>query len=143
MKNLDVFEPTLQKTSEWITEIMLAMGWEQTQWAYRALRSVLHALRDRLPAIEATHLGAQLPMLIRGLYYDGWTPLDKPVKMNKNEFLLRIASEFRNEPPPDSEHITRVVFEVMIAHLDTGEISKIAGLLPADYFDLWPTGVPM
>jgi len=140
MKHLDVFEPTLRKTSQWLTEIMVALGRDQPQWAYHALRAVLHALRDRLPAIEAIHLGAQLPMLIRGFYYEGWTPLDKPLKMDKNEFLLRISNEFRNDPGADPLVITRTVIEVMIAHLDSGEMSKIASVLPADYYDFWPIG---
>ena len=40
--------------------------------AYRALRSVLHVLRDRLTPEQAVHLGAQLPLLVRGIFYDGW-----------------------------------------------------------------------
>ena len=36
--------------------------------AYRALRSVLHVLRNRLTPEQAVHLGAQLPLLVRGIF---------------------------------------------------------------------------
>jgi uncharacterized protein (DUF2267 family) len=119
---------------------MRCLDWEQPQRAYVALRAVLHTLRDRLPVIEAAHLGAQLPMLIRGIYYEGWTPVDKPVKMHRDEFLARIRDHFRNEPKIDARKITRAVFEVMAAQLDAGEMSKVLALLPSEYLDLWPVG---
>jgi hypothetical protein len=38
------------------------------------LGGMLHVLRDRLTIQEAVQPGAQLPMLIRGLYWEGWDP---------------------------------------------------------------------
>lgn len=141
MAQLDVFDTTLQKTSDWLHRIMDVLGWDQPQRAYMALRAVMHALRDRLPVIEATHLGAQLPLLIRGIYYEGWTPVGKPVKMHREDFLSRVAEHFGNEPEIDPLPITRAVFDVLVAKLDQGEVSKILGILPAEYADFWPVGV--
>jgi uncharacterized protein (DUF2267 family) len=140
MSQLDVFDTTLQKTFLWLREIMQSVGWEEPHPAYLALRSVLHTLRDRLPVIEASHLGAQLPMLVRGIYYEGWNPADKPLKMHRDEFLARIRDQFRNDPDIDPVRVTRAVFEVMLAELDPGEMSKLLGVLPAEYADLWPIG---
>jgi uncharacterized protein (DUF2267 family) len=67
-----VFDRTLYKTHTWLKEIMEVLGTEDRHRAYMALRAVLHALRDRLTVEEVAQLGAQLPMLIRGLYYEGW-----------------------------------------------------------------------
>jgi len=65
---LDVFDASLQKTQVWFNDLMSELGWqEQPQKAYLALRAALHALRDRLTVEEAVHLGAQLPILIRGV----------------------------------------------------------------------------
>ncbi len=61
------------------------MGLSDRHAAYRVLRAVLHALRDRLTVAETVDLGAQLPMLIRGLYYEGWTPNDKPLRERTRE----------------------------------------------------------
>jgi uncharacterized protein (DUF2267 family) len=41
---------------------------------------LLHAPRDRLPPEVAVHLGAQFPMLVRGVYYEGWHMAGKLTK---------------------------------------------------------------
>jgi len=66
---LEVFDKTLQIAPVWLGE----MGPDR-QRAHHALRAVRHALRDRLPLHLAAHLGAQLPLLVRGIYYDSWHP---------------------------------------------------------------------
>jgi uncharacterized protein (DUF2267 family) len=53
--------------------------------AYSVLRSVLHQLRDRLTLEESVDLGAQLPLIVRGLYYEGWRPHHVPRKLAKEE----------------------------------------------------------
>src|SRR5207249_4578104 len=77
---LDVFDATIQKTNSWLDDVMQVGGWPDRHTAYRALRATLHALRDRLIIDEVAQLGAQLPMLIRGLYYEGWDPSNKALK---------------------------------------------------------------
>jgi len=141
MSQVDAFQTTLQKTGEWLRDIRDALNWDSDQRAYQALRAVLHAVRDRLPVAEAVHLGSQLPMLVRGFYYEGWTPNDKPLKLTHDEFLCMVACHFRNEEA-DPVRITRAVIEVLIAHTNPGQISKIAGLMPRDFADLFPVGAP-
>ena len=56
-------------------------------------RPVLHTLRDRLTVEEAAHLSAQLPLLIRVIYFEGWHPAHKPTKERfKEQFLDQIAA---------------------------------------------------
>ena len=64
---LDVFAKTLQTTNIWLDEIMAAIG-PNRQLAWHVLGATLRELRDRLPLEEASHFGAQLPVLIRGVY---------------------------------------------------------------------------
>src|SRR6266540_3290801 len=68
---LDVFDKTLQTTHTWLDEIMRTVGPDR-QVAWHVLGAVLRVLRDRLPVGLAAHLGAQLPILVRGVYYDQW-----------------------------------------------------------------------
>ena len=135
MNQVDAFHTTLQKTGEWLRDIRQLLEWESDQRAYLALRAVLHTLRDRLPVVEAVHLGSQLPMLVRGFYYEGWTPQDKPLKFNHDEFLLAVASYFR-EPGVNPMQVTRAVVETMGEHIDPGELAKLVRVLPRDFADL-------
>src|ERR1700724_2716111 len=90
---LEVFDKTVQTTNAWLREIMEATGLDRRR-AYRALAAVLQALRDRLTVDEVAQLGAQLPILVRGLYYDQWHhPAGKPDRLrHKEEFLAAVAA---------------------------------------------------
>ena len=139
---LEVFDRTLHKTHTWLKEIMETLGIEDRHRAYMALRAVLHALRDRLTVEEAAQLGAQLPMLIRGLYYEGWDPTGKPLKeRHKEEFLAHVARELRTPSGPalDPEAAVRTVFGVLAHRVTEGELADIVGLLPKELRALWPS----
>jgi uncharacterized protein (DUF2267 family) len=74
MTGLDIFDSTIQKTNLWLKDMLEELGWEDRHKAYQGLRFPLHALRDCLTVEEAVQLAAQLPLLIRGVYYEGWKP---------------------------------------------------------------------
>jgi uncharacterized protein (DUF2267 family) len=132
-------ERAVHTTNTWLNELMQELGWEDRQRAYHGLGAVLHALRDRLTVEEAADLGAQLPMLIRGLYYEGWNPNAKPVKQRKREdFLAHIAAAFRGQPEVFPEAITWAVFKVLQRHVSAGEIGDVKHVLPAPIRSLWP-----
>jgi uncharacterized protein (DUF2267 family) len=133
------FDSTVQTTNIWLNDIQEQLGWgEDHQRAYHALRAVLHALRDRLPVDHAAALAAQLPMLIRGIYYEGWHPHGKPVKdRHKAAFLAHIAAEFREDPYPDPERVTKAVLRVLSKHVSSGEIEGLKQCLPTEIRSLW------
>lgn len=137
---LEAFDSTLQKTNIWLSDIMQELGWEgERQRAYLGLRSVLHALRDRLTVEEALHLGAQLPMLVRGFYYEGWKIAGKPLKeRHREDFLAHITHDFRNDERIDAEAIARAVFTVIARHASAGEVEDVKRILPAELRALWP-----
>jgi uncharacterized protein (DUF2267 family) len=139
---LDVFDSTVQKTNLWLKDIMEALGWDDRHKAWEGLRATLHALRDRLTVEEAVHLGAQLPLLVRGIYYDGWRPSVTPHKERHLEaFLAPIRTQFRNDPRVDAEEVARAVFRVLAHSITAGEIQDIRHGLPKELNMLWPTGI--
>ena len=73
-----VWDKTLSKGNEWLTKLGYELACQNAHVTLFALRSVLHALRDRLPPDEAVDLAAQMPLIIKGLYFDGWDPSAGP-----------------------------------------------------------------
>ena len=141
---LDVFDTTVQKTNSWLKDIMHEMDWQERRKAYQALRSTLHALRDRLTVDEVAQLAAQLPMLVRGFYYEGWDPTGKPLKVRDLEgFLATIALEFRGDDEVDPDQVARAVFTVLARRITQGELEDIEGLLPKEVRRLWPRAETM
>jgi uncharacterized protein (DUF2267 family) len=135
---LKVFDTTLQTTNVWLDDVMRELGWDDRHKAYTALRTVLHALRDRLPVDNAAHFGAQLPMLVRGFYYEGWHPAHKPVKeRSRDEFLMHITDAFLRDVEADSRQIANAVFKTLSKHMTAGEIEKIRQALPGDVREMW------
>ncbi|MFN3919310.1 MAG: DUF2267 domain-containing protein [Methylohalobius sp.] len=131
MSNFEPIERTVQKTFEWLKEIGQELGSEDKYRAYHALRSVLHHLRDRLSVDDSANLAAELPMLIRGLYYEGWQPSKVPLKIrSKDEFLDLIRQDFSQEPEVDAAKIARAVFSVLERHISEGEAKEILHSLP-------------
>ncbi len=136
---LKAFDATVQTTNIWLNDIQERLGWRDSYRAYHALRAVLHALRDRLTVEQAAALAAQLPMLVRGFYYEGWHPHGKPVReRHKEEFLAHVAAAFLGDSDVDAEEVTRVVFQVLAAHVTAGEIASLKQGLPAELRALWP-----
>jgi uncharacterized protein (DUF2267 family) len=136
---LDVFDTTLHKTNSWLNDLMQVLGWPDRHKAYMALKATLHALRDRLTVEEVAQLGAQLPMLIRGVYYEGWDPTGKPLRIrHKEQFLGRIEEHFRGDDFIASERVARAVFTVLARRVSEGEIEDVKHVLPAEMRDLWP-----
>lgn len=138
---LSTFDETLQLSNQWLNELMHAVDWDEKRRTYRLLRATLHALRDRLPAHEAVQLGAQLPMLIRGLYYDGWRLKDSPpAERTRKAFLGHIEAVFEQDPNADTEALVREVFNLLARKISKGEIDDVEHALPAEVRALWPSG---
>ena len=128
---LAVLYHTVQETNVWLKAVGEQLQLDRHD-SYIALRAVLHALRDRLPPEVAVHLGAQLPMLIRGLYYEGWHMAGKPTKdRHVEEFADHVLQELPPQLPLDPLTVARGVFETLWERLDPGEFDKLMGHLPA------------
>ena len=138
VKNIPVFEKTQQKTAHWIEAVAKNMGSIDMERSYHVLKSVLHAVRDRLPPDEAVQLAAQMPMLVRGFYYEGWHPANKPERYrHKREFLQHIAHDVPSLDPAQRERAASAVFTVLSQELTGNEASQVRQALPSEVRDLW------
>jgi uncharacterized protein (DUF2267 family) len=135
----ELFGRTLQKTQAWLNELGDELDWDHPAELLAALRAALHALRDRLTVGEAAQLGAQLPLLVRGIYFEGWQPAGEPWKerhaagfLARIERELNVSAEFR-----DAESVARAVFKILRRHVSAGEIEDVIACLPAEIRELW------
>jgi len=140
MTRVPAFDKAVQKAYEWLDDIDAELGWTDRERAYAALRGTLHAVRDRLPVDEAADLAAQLPQLVRGIYYEGWNPSATPVKIrHKAAFLEPVADALAGREETDPEAAARAVLTVVTRHLSPGEIADVVGSFPADLRELFPS----
>lgn len=134
---LSVFDTTVDKTNVMLNEIQDQLPAANHQQAWQALRAVLHALRDRLTIEEAADFAAQLPLLVRGLYYEGWHPAGKPLKERKKEEFLNHVSQGLSSLDMEPEETTRAVFQVLAHHVTRGEVRDVKHVLPREIRELW------
>ena len=135
---LDVFDKTLQTTNIWLDEVMETVGPDR-KVAWHVLGAVLRTLRDRLPPGLAAHLGAQLPLLVRGAYYDQYRVGQNPERLNtEDEFLTHVTEEFGGIRPVNVRTATRSVLAVLDRHVAPGLAEKVKAALPERLRGLWP-----
>jgi len=134
---LEVFDKTLDTTHVWLKEIMADLGPDK-QVAWKVLSTVLHKLRDRLSINLAAHLGAQLPLLIRGVYYDQFEPAKMPaVCRTREEFVDEVAEWLSDTRPVDPEKAVSAVFRTLSRHISQGQVDHVKQALPKGLRQMW------
>jgi len=137
---LEVFDKTLQTTHIWLDEISEDLATDR-HTAWHVLGAVIRSLRDRLPPGLSAHLSAELPLLVRGSYFDQWRPGQENLKMRSlAEFLERVSDGLAGAKPIGSVDAVRSVFAVLERHLDRGQAEKVRQALPEEIRALWPDG---
>ena len=127
---LEVFDKTIQTTHVWLNEIIDRLGCDRHA-AWKVLGSVLRAVRDCLPVDLAAHFGAQLPLIVRGLFYDQFSPERQPGGCDTPEaFHDTVAEGLRDIEDVDPGEAILVVFSVLERHISEGQLAKIRHALP-------------
>lgn len=125
---LKIIDTAVEAANLWINEVNERAGWDDKQRAYRLLRQVLHVIRDHLNADEAAQLSAQLPLLIRGIFFEGWDPSKTPVRERSAEgFVAKVQEAFEPDPLGDAPQAIQAVFDVLSAHVSEGEMDDVKG----------------
>ena len=123
---LKIIDTAASDTNTWVNEVDYRTDWGNKQRSYRLLRQVLHVIRDHLSVDEAAQLGAQLPTLIRGIYYEGWDPSKTPViERSPDGFIARVQTAFQSDPMDDAENAIAAVIDVLDAHISQGQMDNV------------------
>lgn len=137
---LDTFDTTLQESNVWLKSLMRRLHTDDRHTAYLMLRAAFHALRDRVGPQSAVHFGAQLPMLLRGLLFEGWHIASTPTaEHTAQQFLDQARARLPAMLAGEAERGVRAAFEVICERIDGGEVRKLVAVLPAELRELWPS----
>lgn len=128
---LPIIDRAVHDTNDWINELADALSCGK-QEAYHALRAGLHTLRDRLTVDEAADLSAQLPLLVRGIYYEGWRPAEMPQATREVDAYLETLKQRLLPDDPDPRAVATAVFNLLKTHCDPGQMSHVRVMLPDD-----------
>jgi len=139
MTKISDLNAAVPAAEEWVDDLMRRLGWQDRERVYLALLATLHALRDCLPRDEVIFIGAQLPALLRGLYYEGWHPNARLTTRNRNTFLERIHDGVHRDPGVDMEQVARAVFALLAARLPAAELEDAKAATPSVLHTLWPS----
>ena len=139
VKGLEVIERSAQQAHEWVNELTERLDWVHHHNGLRLLRTILHQIRDHLGHDESAQFSAQLPLLIRGMYFEGWVPRRTPVKQRRvADFIAQIEDQVgRMEEYRGPRDITTAL-EFLNSRISRGEIEDIRRTLPEEIRGLWP-----
>lgn len=127
-----------QVVAEWLNMLQADLGWSDRDQTYLLLRHTLHAVRDFLTVDEAADLSAQLPLLIRGIYFDGWIPSKTPAHPRSvKDFLERVMGPFGDNRPAFPDVAVSAVFTLLHTKISAGEYNQVVRSMRKSLRDLW------
>lgn len=127
-----ILQHSVEQARHWIDETATELGEDDRRAAFRALRAVLHVLRDRTTVEEAAQLASQLPELIRGVFYENWTPARTPERYHDaDSFLERVRDQADLAGETEASFAVHAVMSVLRGHVSAGELEDVLATMPA------------
>jgi len=130
------FDQYGEKARDWVRELAAELSLPEEK-AYRIIRVVLHSLRNHIPIAESFHLIAQLPLVWKGIYVDGWKPSQEFIRLgNMADYIQSIRHEDKNMSGYDfgnDTHARKAIFGVwklLANHVSDHQITHICNTLP-------------
>jgi uncharacterized protein (DUF2267 family) len=137
VSSVDTIDRTVHKTNEWVAQLANELGTDDRESAWRVLKAYLQLLRDRLTIDESAHLAAQLPHLLRGVFYEGFDPGHQPEKIrDRDGFLTRFAEGAGLADAGAAEQAAAAVTRVLRRHVTAGELDDVMVQLPPEIREL-------
>lgn len=138
-RTIHVFDRTVHEAHDWINELTGRLGWSSERDALRLLRTVMCKIRDHLPVNEMAQFAAQLPLILRGMYYEGWQPKKTPVhERDAADFIKDIETEVGDVLDYRGPLDIKAVFDVINARISRGEVEDVRANLPRALSEMWP-----
>jgi uncharacterized protein (DUF2267 family) len=133
LRSVDAIERTVHKTNEWLRELSEELALDDREDAWRILKSYLQLLRDQLTIDEGAQLAAQLPLLLRGAFYEGFDPGRRPAKARNGEsFLNLLATRARLRDRDEAARAAEAATLLLRRHVTSGELEDVLSQMPRD-----------
>jgi len=81
----------------------------------------------------AAHFSAQLPLLLRGVFYEGWDPAKTPIRLSLTGFLERVERDANLKGASAAQDAARAVLSVCWDELGEGTMEHLISVLPSDF----------
>jgi uncharacterized protein (DUF2267 family) len=135
---LEVFDKTLHTTNLWLDEINAEIGPDR-HLAWHVLGAVLRSIRDEMQVEQSAHFAAQLPLLIRGAYFDQYRPSTQPAAARSHDdFIARIQQDMDGSRPVNVQQAATAVMRTLNRHVTEGQVRKVREALPKGVRAMWP-----
>lgn len=133
-----LFDATVQETNTWLAAICDELNQPDRRLAFDALRAVLLALRDRLTPAETLELAAQLPLLVRGVFIEGYAGRETAIVIHgREQFFRRVGQELGPACTAPVEAAARAVLNVVEEHVSRCKSAAVRELLARALQGLW------
>jgi uncharacterized protein (DUF2267 family) len=133
LHSVDSIERSVHKTNEWLADLAAALGTEDRKKAWRVLRAYLQLLRDQVTVDEGAQLAAQLPLVLRGAFYEGFDPGHQPAKpRNRDQFLAVLAERAQLADADEAARAAEAATSVLRRHVTAGEVEDVLAQLPTN-----------
>src|ERR1700704_6494643 len=130
--SVDAIERSVHKTNEWLHQPGAERGTEDREDAWRVLRAYLQLLRDQLTVDEAAQLAAQLPMVLRGTFYEAFDPGHQPARIRSGDEFLSAFAERTKLDPERATQAVEAATRVLRSHVTAGEFDDVLAQLPRE-----------
>ncbi|MBF6235028.1 DUF2267 domain-containing protein [Nocardia farcinica] len=127
----DPLAPAVHTANIWLRAVADGLGTDDRFFAHRVTRAWLHCVRDRLGVTSAARLSAQLPEILRGMYFEGWLPARVPVPHGVDSFVRQFADEAR-VGDDEAGALTGAVTGALAGLFSPGQLDHVLAVLPAE-----------
>jgi uncharacterized protein (DUF2267 family) len=132
-------QASIDKFHVWIRDLQAGLDVRSAAQAVAVLRSVMRLLRDSLPIAEVADVGAQLPLILRGYWYEDWAPTRRRAHFRqRGSFVRKLEETLPRQLRVGPETAAAAVFDLLARHITLGEAKDVADVLPRDVRELWP-----
>ena len=134
-----IFDTSLQQAHEWLHAVGGELGTSNERSACAVLRAALHVIRDSLTMAQALELGDRLPVLVRGLYYEGWHLKNGlETKLTPEEAMASASQDLRwHNELPSQEETLRAAFNALRRLLPQDQVQNLLQAPPVSIQRLW------